>query len=270
MSGLDRILIDTDDLFYVRGLRDAVTQTYVNDATVELTLYDKKAADGGVPLAGMTWPLTLVYVAASNGDYQGTVEDTLIVPANYRGVAAIHIDGASLQRNLLLDVRFVTDDEDSLTWTSRKEIELLFGSDNIAQWADLNSTAVAVEITERIQWAVDNATDEARGRLINSPVKLSTLIEAPLRLRMATSRLAGVLLYESRGVKDTAEDDGKHKLVYHKKEANKFFAKVQAGQLRIGEGSSTSPGVVKSHRRHHHPTNSELGLDPSCPTFYVP
>lgn len=42
-----------------------VDPIYVNDATVTVTLYDAS----GTEVTGQAWPLTLDYIAASNGEY---------------------------------------------------------------------------------------------------------------------------------------------------------------------------------------------------------
>ena len=44
-------------------------------------------------------------------------------------------------------------------------------------------------------------------------------------------------------MKDTASEEGIHRLTYHKKEADKFFRRVQAGVLRIDVGSTSYPVV---------------------------
>ena len=69
------------------GLRDAITGSYVNDATVTLIeLLDKRTR---TRVTGFTPPLALAYVAASNGVYSGTLEsaicDNLIGGREYEG-----------------------------------------------------------------------------------------------------------------------------------------------------------------------------------------
>jgi hypothetical protein len=64
--------IGSDQLLEVAGLKDPVTGAYVNTATVRATMYEP---DGVTVVQGQTWPLTLSYVAASDGDYNGILED---------------------------------------------------------------------------------------------------------------------------------------------------------------------------------------------------
>lgn len=68
------VIYDANDmLLSVTGLRNAATAAYLNSATVTATLVDAL----GVTVTGQSFPLTLAYVASSNGNYRGTLEDTL-------------------------------------------------------------------------------------------------------------------------------------------------------------------------------------------------
>lgn len=66
-------LIGNDLVLDVTGLSDPVTGSYLNSATVTAVMKDAAGAE----LAGQTWPLTLGYVADSDGHYQGVLEDGL-------------------------------------------------------------------------------------------------------------------------------------------------------------------------------------------------
>lgn len=52
------------------GLKDASESTFINDATVTVTIFEE---DGVTEVTGETWPVSMLYVAASNGDYLGVV-----------------------------------------------------------------------------------------------------------------------------------------------------------------------------------------------------
>lgn len=242
MTSRNPIYINSDNLLFVRGVQNTLTEEFINDATVELTLLDS----AGVEIVGQTWPLVMTYQTASDGNYYGTVEDTINVEDGDEGTARLEITGDGLETTLELDVVFRLRGDPSLAWTSRKEMEYMFGIENLKQWADLENNQSAADISERIQWAVDEATAEARERLMDSPVNLASLTEVPRTLRVNTTRLAGVLLYESRGVKDTENEEGKHKLSYHQQRANKYFQQVIAGTIRIQgtNGATTIPGIV--------------------------
>jgi len=54
-------------------------------ATVEVTLTDLQ----GVALAGETWPLPLDYITGSQGDFQGVIRDTVVLPSPGSTVRAL-------------------------------------------------------------------------------------------------------------------------------------------------------------------------------------
>lgn len=70
MSG--NLYIDNTGVAELNGLQNGLTSDYINDATVECTLYLK-----GAPVDGQSWPLTLDYVVDSNGDYRGLLDAAL-------------------------------------------------------------------------------------------------------------------------------------------------------------------------------------------------
>lgn len=77
----------------LRGLQEAIDQTYVNDATVVVTVKD----DCGDPVSGQTWPTTMSYVASSSGDYRCTLLSTISLQSGKRYFAEITVDGPSSQ-----------------------------------------------------------------------------------------------------------------------------------------------------------------------------
>lgn len=64
--------IGSDQLLTVSGLKDPVTNAFVNTATVRATMYH---ADGTTQVVGQPWPLVLSYAPASSGNYAGILED---------------------------------------------------------------------------------------------------------------------------------------------------------------------------------------------------
>jgi hypothetical protein len=67
------ILVGNDNLIEVLDLKNVATGSYINNATVTVTLKDAAS----VNVTGQSWPVTLNYVAASNGKYRATLVDTL-------------------------------------------------------------------------------------------------------------------------------------------------------------------------------------------------
>lgn len=68
--------LESDQLLQIDGLRDPVTGNYVNTAVISVTMYE---ADGITTVTGQTWPLVLSYVATSNGNYNGLLQDDRVL-----------------------------------------------------------------------------------------------------------------------------------------------------------------------------------------------
>lgn len=54
----------------LEGLKNASSGSYINDATVTVTIYE---SDGTTEVTGVSWPVTMTYVTSSNGNYRGIV-----------------------------------------------------------------------------------------------------------------------------------------------------------------------------------------------------
>lgn len=87
------LYLDNDNLFTLEGLKDQETDTYVNTATVELTIEDSEGAT--VPDGG--FPLTMDYVADSNGSYQGVVDKALSIENSLDYVGVITVSGVGIK-----------------------------------------------------------------------------------------------------------------------------------------------------------------------------
>lgn len=72
------LLIGTTNLVKLEGLKDKASGGgYENSATVQVTLYSEK--EMSTEVAGQSWPASLAYIVASDGDYEGYLEDDLAV-----------------------------------------------------------------------------------------------------------------------------------------------------------------------------------------------
>ena len=80
------IQIEKDVLIELVGLKDEAAGTFINDATVEVTLLDKET---GAEIDGQTWPHALAYVAGSAGNYRGILTDALQLTPEQRLVAVV-------------------------------------------------------------------------------------------------------------------------------------------------------------------------------------
>jgi len=79
------------NLLTLVGLQDHITDLYINSATVIVTVKDQN----GVNVLGMTWPATMNYVAASNGNYRLALEADLAFVAKRNYTAYIEVDAGS-------------------------------------------------------------------------------------------------------------------------------------------------------------------------------
>ena len=88
------LYLSNDNVLELTGLINTVTNTYLNSATVTVTLVD----NADVEVSGETWPLTMTYVAASDGKYRATLTDSLSIIGGTRYTAKIAADsGAGLK-----------------------------------------------------------------------------------------------------------------------------------------------------------------------------
>ena len=71
------------------GLKSAIEDEYVNDADVLLTTV--RDSDG-VEVSGQSFPWTMDYVADSNGDYRGILQDGLEIENGKTYTAIIDVD----------------------------------------------------------------------------------------------------------------------------------------------------------------------------------
>ncbi len=87
---MDIAYIANSNVIEVTGLKNEVAATFINDADVTVTVKTK----AGVSVTGQSWPTTMDYVAASNGNYRATLSENIdFVKGHY--VAFIDADGGA-------------------------------------------------------------------------------------------------------------------------------------------------------------------------------
>lgn len=71
---------NTNNLHLI-GLKSASDGDFINDATVTVTIKDS----AGATVSGQSWPVSMNYVSASDGDYLGVIPHTtqLLSGRNY-------------------------------------------------------------------------------------------------------------------------------------------------------------------------------------------
>ncbi len=70
---MTEIYLNNDNLLSIEALKNASSGSFMNDATVTATLKDSS----GNTVSGQTFPLTLSYMADTDGNYQATLSDSL-------------------------------------------------------------------------------------------------------------------------------------------------------------------------------------------------
>ena len=85
------IFLKNDHIIELTGLKDASDDSFVNNATVTVTIKTLV----GVDVSGISWPLTLVYTVASDGDYAVTLDKAIVLVAWDRYVAEVTVVAGS-------------------------------------------------------------------------------------------------------------------------------------------------------------------------------
>lgn len=83
------VFVANTNVIDLTGLKNEITDAFINDAAVTVTI--KTVA--GVEVAGETWPVSMGYVAASNGNYRGILSDEIELVAKSKYIAHIDADG---------------------------------------------------------------------------------------------------------------------------------------------------------------------------------
>lgn len=137
-----------------------------------------------------------------------------------------------------------------MSYITRTDIEDKFGKKNVEIWADLDNNQVQADITARITTAIafaDEMVDNAlrRGRYALPIVDLLSAV--PKVIVDVVASIAGVWLYENRGVQDFDPDTGKaqHRLHWQKVDAQRVLSWLRMGQIELNAVSTVStPEVI--------------------------
>lgn len=79
------------NLLELIGLKSAVEDEFINDATVSVTVKDASGAN----VAGVTWPVTMDYVAASSGDYRAIIPHGAALVSGRQYTAEISVNAGA-------------------------------------------------------------------------------------------------------------------------------------------------------------------------------
>jgi len=133
-------------------------------------------------------------------------------------------------------------------YATREDIEMIFGAENVSKWADLDNDQNALKIEARVSWALCLAKERLDDKLRGSLYTIPFADPAPRTIIDVNARMAGVLLYESRGIIDMdANGNPVHQLAPHSKLADATIRDIIAGRivLAVDSVSRTYPTVVE-------------------------
>lgn len=119
-----------------------------------------------------------------------------------------------------------------MDYCTRSDIEDLFGTDNLALWADLDGDRDATKIAARIAKAITYAQADLDSRLLGGPYVVPITTSHPVITEL-TATLAGAWLYSARGQLDAGSRDGTDRLTARRTEAGHTIKAILSGQRRL-------------------------------------
>ena len=129
------------------------------------------------------------------------------------------------------------------TYCVRSDVEATFGVQNVESWAKLQDSYSAANITTRITRAIAVASEEIDDVLRFAGIEIPCVDEdgsTPTTIEQICADLAGVWLYESRGVDDIDRSGNpRHKLQYHAERAYVKLQRIAERKLKINIISNT-------------------------------
>lgn len=131
----------------------------------------------------------------------------------------------------------------SNTYCTQSDIEATFGTQNVARWAKLADSDSSATISARITRAIEVASEEIEDMLryagMDIPCEDPDGV-TPKSVEQLCADLAGVWLYESRGVDDVdPQGNPRHKLQYHVERAQKRLREIADRKRKINTRSNT-------------------------------
>lgn len=95
--------VGNDNIVELNGLQD-IDDNYINNASVTLITVEDSL---GNAVTGQTFPVTMAYVAASNGVYRAVMEDTLALTHQSSYVAKVDVDAVTQGLQAHFELEFV-------------------------------------------------------------------------------------------------------------------------------------------------------------------
>ena len=125
-----------------------------------------------------------------------------------------------------------------MPYSARTDVEAVFGTTNVEQWATLDDGDGAAEITARITAAILYADaqidDIARLSPYRTPLQDDDR-NTPTTIMKLSAKLAGIELYEARGSQDFNPQTGMpyHRLAFQATRAKRLLEAIRTGQVKL-------------------------------------
>ena len=134
-------------------------------------------------------------------------------------------------------------------YIAQSDVEDQFGANNVAVWSQLDNTTTGAD-TARIDDAIDNAEQTVEDRFRGGPYAIPFTgggSRGLVKVIEWCAKLAGLWLYENRGLRD--DEEGGNKLTAIKNAVFHEIALYLSGQMRLKAdaamaGRPTGPVVI--------------------------
>lgn len=125
-----------------------------------------------------------------------------------------------------------------MSYCAQADIELEFGADNVAEWADIDNDASAGTKAARIAEALLVADEQIDEVLRMTSLKLAATqadgAGTPKTINRLARVIAGLWLYEARGAVDyTRDGTPMHGHWWRRKWADDYLEKIRSGAIQI-------------------------------------
>ena len=132
-------------------------------------------------------------------------------------------------------------------YSSRLQLEIMFGCVNIQKWADLDGKNNSNDVEERINFYLDQAEEYINSRLVNGKYAIP-FVSVPKFITYLTTMCAGIYLYDGRQVRDSENTD---QVSRHRKMFKTYIRQLVAGQILLLDLMSGEPLEFQSETAPH-------------------
>lgn len=134
-----------------------------------------------------------------------------------------------------------------MSYCTRADIDSQYGTSNVSTWADLENKQSPQLIAARVATAISESEDYINNYLRNGPYTIPFTV-IPIAIKNICAALAGLWLYESRGVVETNPLTGYiiHRYNLKEKRTKSNLWNIKSGGLKLDLDSeiSSAPEIV--------------------------